>query len=242
MKKKLTLLALLFLSISIFSQNRNGSELTAEGIAKIKVQPDLSAFNITVEKRNIVEKISITELNEEIDKIQKILFKIGFTEQNIKIADYKVSRNQYNNDRNEFVTSNVLIVEFILDKKLIESFYQEIQKENIKDAEIEFETQISENLEKLTRQKLIKSAIENAKSNAENIANALEVKLINVKQVSKYSPRDFDASPMMKVDELKMVKPFISEEKFQKTSFDKFSVQEKELEETITIIYEIAKK
>ena len=46
----------------------------------------------------------------------------------------------------------------------------------------------------------------------------------------------------MKVSEVKFAKPMMAREQFQKTSFDKFEVKEKEFEETITIIYEIAKK
>nr|WP_315142724.1 SIMPL domain-containing protein [uncultured Flavobacterium sp.] len=242
MKKHFTILAFVLLTLNSFSQNISGNTITAEGSSKTKVKPDLAGFSITVQKRNLVEKISIKELNEEIEKLQNLLLKIGFTEKNIKISEYKVSNFENNNDKKEYTTTNTLIVEFNLDYKLIEAFYQEIQNENLKDADIEFETQVSENLEKLTRQKLVKSAIEDAKNNAENIANALEVKLVNVKQVSKYTMRDFDSAPMMKVSEVKLIKPRFASEQFQKTSFDKFEVNEKEFEETITIIYEITKK
>jgi uncharacterized protein YggE len=114
-----------------------------------------------------------------------LLLRIGFTEKNIKISEFKVSSNQDNDEKKEYQTTNTLIVNFNLDNKIIETFYQEIQNENLKDASIEFETQISEDLEKITRQKLVMSAINDAKSNAENIANILEVKLVNIKQVSK---------------------------------------------------------
>jgi uncharacterized protein YggE len=167
--------------------------------------------------------------------------KIGFTEKNIKIAEYKVSSNENDNEKKEYTTSNTLVVEFNLNNKLIEAFYQEFQNESIKDADIEFETQISEELEKNTRQKLVVVAIENAKQNAENIAKALDVKLINVKHASKYTMRNFDSASMMKVDQVKFDKPLMAAGN-QKTSFDKYEVEEKELEETITLVYEIATK
>jgi hypothetical protein len=242
MKKHLTILAFVLLSLNSFSQNSSGNEITAEGIAKTKVKPDLASFRISVEKRNVVEKTSIKELNEEIEKLQKLLLRIGFTEKNIKISEYKVSSNESDNDKKQYTTLSTLVVEFNLNNQLIEAFYQEIQNENLKDADIEFETQVSEELEKATRQKLVKNAIADAKNNAENIASALEVKLLNVKQVSKYTMRNFDNASMMKVAEVKFAKPMIAAEAYQKTSFDKFEVEEKEFEETITIIYEITKK
>jgi uncharacterized protein YggE len=50
---------------------------------------------------------------------------------------------------------------------------------------------ISEELERTIRQKLVQIAIADAKSYAENVANTLNVKIANVKQVSKFSPRNF---------------------------------------------------
>lgn len=242
MKKHLTILIFIFLTLNSFSQKSSVNELMAEGIAKTKVKPDLACFRISVEKRNLVEKTSIKELNEEIEKLQKLLLRIGFTEKNIKISEYRVSSNENNDDKKEYTTLNTLVVEFNLNNKLIEAFYQEIQNENLKDANIEFQTQVSEELEKTTRQKLLKIAINDAKSKAENIANALDVKLLNVKQVSKFTMRDFASAEMMKVSEINMVKVMPSMAPNQKTSFDKFEVEEKELEETISIVYEIATK
>lgn len=51
------------LTLNSFAQNNSGNELTAEGIAKTKVKPDLVSLRIKVEKRNFVEKTSIKELN-----------------------------------------------------------------------------------------------------------------------------------------------------------------------------------
>ncbi len=242
MKRKIIIFTFLVVTLNIFSQNNSGNELTAEGNAKTKVKPDLASFRVTIEKRNLIEKNSIKELNEEIEKLQKLLLQLGFTDKNIKISEFIVSSNQDNNEKKEYHTSNTLIVTFNLDNTLIETFYQEVQNENLMDADIEFETQVSEELEKATRQKLIKKAIDDAISNAENIANALEVKLVNIKQVTKYGMRNnIEAASYKNIDMVKFSKP-IKAMSNQKTSFDKFEVEEKELEESITIIYEITKK
>jgi uncharacterized protein YggE len=241
MKKIITIFIFLICTTQSFSQTKSGNELVAEGIAKTKVKPDLANFKITVTKQNTIEKTAIKELNQEIAKLQNVLFKIGFTEKNVKISEYKISKDDYQN-RKEFSAINSLSVDFVLDNKRIEEFYQEIQNENLQDVDIEFETQISENLEKSTRQKLVQNAILDAKNNAENIATALNVKLNNVKQVSKYNLRDI-AYSSMKIDEIRFLKPRVANEMLNpKTSFDKFEVVEVELEETITIVYEITNK
>lgn len=241
MKKIITIFIFSFLAIQTFSQTKTGNELVAEGIAKTKIKPDLANFKITVTKQNTIEKTAIKELNQEIEKLQNVLFKQGFTEKNVKISEYKISKDDYEN-RKEFSATNTLSVDFILDNKRIEGFYQEIQNENLQDVDIEFETQISESLEKSTRQKLVQNAILDAKNNAENIATALSVKLNNVKQVSKYNLRDI-AYSSIKIDEVKFLKPRVASAMINpKTSFDKFEVMEVELEETITIVYEIANK
>lgn len=240
MKKIITIFIFSICTISTFSQTNSGNEIIAQGSSRTKVKPDSANLRITIEKQNLVEKNAIKELNEEIEKLQKALFKIGFTEKHIKISDYNVSSNQNNDNKKEYSARNILSIDFALDNKLIEVFYQEVQNENIKDLDVEFETKISEELERAIRQKLVQNAIADAKSYAENVANTLNVKINNVKQVTKFNPTEFTASE--KVSEVKFNKPVLTGAPNPKTSFDKFEVEEKELEETITIVYEIVKK
>lgn len=241
MKNIATILLFSIFTISAFSQTTSGNEISAEGSAKTKVKPDLANFRITVIKENLVEKTAIKELNEEIEKLQKILFSLGFSDKNIKIADYQISSSENSDNKKEYSATNSLSINFALDNKLIDAFYQQIQSENMKDLDVTFETQMSEELEKTTRQKLVQMAVLDAKSNAENIAKALDVKISNVKQVSKYNLRDLAVSAM-KVDQVRFNKPLLAMAASAKTSFYKFEVEEKELEETITIVYEIVKK
>lgn len=241
MKNIIAIFVFSIFTISAFSQSASGNEISAEGSARIKVKPDLANFRITIEKQNIVEKTAIKELNEEIEKLQKALFRIGFTEKNIKISDYNISSEENNDGKKEYSAMNTLSIDFAIDSKLIDAFYQEIQSENMKDLDVDFETQMSEELEKTTRQKLVQIAVLDAKSNAENIAKVLDVKINNVKQVSKYNLRELAVSAM-KTDQVKFISPMAAMPAAPKTSFDKFEVEEKELEETITIVYEIVKK
>jgi uncharacterized protein YggE len=237
--KNLLLLLSLIIGLTSFSQTNTESEITAEGSSKTMVKPDLASLRITVVKENLVQKNAIKELNEEVEKLHKILLNIGFTGKHIKISDYSISSEENEDDKKEYTATNTLSIDFLLNNKILEAFYQGVQTENLKDMDIDFDTKISEELEKSISQQLVQKAIVEAKNNAENIAKALDVKIVNVKQVSKYNFRDL-AYASYRVDEVAFKKPMMAPS--PPTAFDKFEVEEIELNETITIVYEITKK
>lgn len=234
------LLSLTFLFSTVYSQTKNDNEIIAEGGSKIKVRPDLATFILTVEKRDTVEKNAIKLLNIEIDELVKSLYKIGFTNKTIKILDYEISSAQNDKEEKRYTASNVLKLEFGLDTKLINAFYKEIQEAGLKDLDISFDTKISDSLEKITRLKLVQEAIGDAKANAINIANALNIKLIRVKQVLKYNDKTLVPSPA--IHQVKFTPPkILGDTKISyNTSFDKFEVEDVELDEKITIVYKIS--
>ena len=242
MIKKISIIVFVLFSSVISSQINNSNEITSYGNAKLKVKPDVAIIEITVQKENQIEKNAIKELNEEIEKIQQLLLKLGFNSSNIKISGYKVSNEKRysDDDKKAFVATNSLKIQFIINNKLINTFYQELQNGNFTDLDVEFEAELSDELEKESRKNLITQAITDAKYNAENIANALDLKLGNVKQVSK-GFNELSVASYKNIGKADM-KAEMAVGYGPKTSFDKFEVQEEELEENITIIYEISKK
>jgi hypothetical protein len=241
MIRKITIITALIITSISFAQTNNGNELSAEGNSKVKVKPDIAIFKISIEKQNKIEKVVIKDLNEEVEKLTKTLLVLGFTNKNIKVSDYNISKTESDENKNEYVATNSLNVEFGLDNKLIDSFYQELQLGTNSNLSVDFETQISSELEKLTKQKLVQLAIEDAKNNAENMSKSLNVKLGDVKSVSKFGNR---LELFGKLGDLKVAaaENYKFSAPMPKTSFDKFEVEEKELEESITITYEITKK
>lgn len=77
-----------------------------------------------------------------------------------------------------------------LDTKILDAFYLELQAGNYKNVMVNFETALSQELEKATRKTLVQKAIEDAKDNADNIARVLSVKIVKVKSVSKFGNND----------------------------------------------------
>lgn len=237
------LFSLTFLISTAFCQTKNTGEIIAEGGSKMKVRPDVAIFSLVVEKTDTIEKNAIKNLNVEIDALVNTLYKLGFTNKTIKISDYDVSSNSYrdDNDKKKYTASNSLKLEFQLDTKIIDALYKEIQEAGLSDLEISFDTKISDSLEKKIRVLLVRQAIEDAKDNANNIAKSLDIKLLRVRQVTKYREGLFNQT--MEINMVKFTPPKVvgDTQIVYNTSFDKFQVEDVELEEKITIVYEIAK-
>jgi len=134
----------------------------------------------------------------------------------------------------------VLKINFRIDNKIIDAFYSEVQQAGITDLDISFETNMSDSLEKTTRLKLVQQAIADAKINAENMAVALGLRIGKVKQVHKYGATMLEDT---KIEMVKFTPPTVKRDTESKynTPFNKFQVEDAELEERITVVYEILK-
>ncbi len=227
-------------TLSVQAQSKNSSEMVAEGSAKIKIRPDVAIFTLTVEKNDTIEKNVLKKLNEEIDNLVKSLYKIGFVNTSIKIADYNIeSSTDYDNKIKRYTARNSLKLEFVINTKIIDALYKEIETAGLSDLDVSFETKISDSLEKATRLLLVRQAIQDAKVNAENIAMALNVKIIKVKQVLKY--REGGLSSPAEIKQILFAPAIIKEDAAisSETGFQEFEMEDIELEEKITLVYEI---
>jgi uncharacterized protein len=244
MKKYILTFLCFCLTITSFSQLANGNEIIAEGTAKVKIKPDIALLMLVISKKDTSESKAIKKLNKEIDGLVKTLYKLGFTDKSIKIADFDISSSENdNNTTKTYEAKNSLNVKFGMDTKLIDAFYKEVETAKLKDLDIRFETLVSDSLEKATRHKLVQLAIEDAKQNAQNIADALKIKISGIKQVTKNRYNEYRGTTA-RWEIVKFTPPKIigdTEIKYS-TSFDKFQVEEVELEETISIVFEIPKK
>jgi len=239
---KLIVTGLLMIVFSnAYSQSKPDKEIVAEGGAKMKVTPDLATFTLTVEKLDTNEKAAIVHLNKAVDGLISSLSSVGFKNDNIKIASYDISSSIDRDDNKKtYTASNVLKINFKIDNKLIDAFYSEIQQAGLTDLDISFETNMSDSLEKTVRLKLVQQAIADAKINAENMAKALGIRIGQVKQVQKNGATMLEET---KIEMVKFTPPLIKrdpETRFN-TPFDKFQVEDVEVDERITIVYEILK-
>lgn len=235
------LFAIMLLSFAgnLLAQSKKPADITTEGNAKLKVKPDMVTFTINVERADTVEKNAIRLLNEEMQLLSSSLEKLGFQNKAIKISDYKVSSSNYNEEKpKRYTATNILTLEFRLDNQLIDALYGEIQAKNFTDLDISYETGVSDSLEKAIRKQLVQLAIADAQSNADNITKSLGLTVSKIKQVYKNNDQNFMLPG--KIELTKFTPPkFTSYAISFKTTFDRFEVAEIELEEKITIVYEV---
>jgi uncharacterized protein len=238
MKSVITFCLLLF-ALSSNAQIGANNEIIVDGNSKIKVKPDISILTLTINKDDSVEKRAIRSANIEMEKLTKMLSGMGFKAGNIRISDYKVSSSNIREESKRYTVSNTLTVRFHLDEKLIDECYRRVQSQNLSDLDISFDAVISDSLNKATKLRLLKAAVEDAKRNAANIAAALNVDLGKVKRVSNSSGADAQTALLGMV---KFVPPVVKKDeevKENESAFGKYEVEEKELEEKIIAIYEI---
>lgn len=232
--KKHILFILLF-TATTFAQQSNG-EITSNGKATVKVKPDVVIFKIDAIKENELESEALKALNLELDILQKFLIKTGIPAKQIKIAKYSVHSSYNSSSEKRYYTAvSDISIETKLDNKLINVLFSELQSGKYKNISLSYETSLSGDLEKKLKQELLTEAIKNARQNADNIAKALSVKITGVKSVSTGNRND----DYILADRADYGLDIMNEE--PKTIFTKFEVVEKELDENITIVYEIGK-
>jgi len=242
-KHSIIFLFVLF-SMTSIAQLANGNEIIADGRAKQKVRPDQALLRLVISKKDSSEHKAINKLNKEVDDLVRTLYSLGFSEKSIRIADYEITNSE--NDDNltkTYQAKNSLNIQFTLDTKVIDAFYREVAKSELKDLDISFNAYVSDSLEKNIRRKLVQLAIEDAKQNAQNIADALKIKILGVKQVINNHYNNYKGT-LAKWEIVKFTPPKIpgSTKIEYNTSFDKFQVEEIELDESISVVFEIPKR
>lgn len=234
MRKIIVAFVLLFVTVAIAQPQSN--EITAEGFASAKVKPDLAVLKISVKKQNVSSQKAIKELNDATERLSAMLRKLGIPPTSVKIAGYDLQKNSF--EDNFYTASNDLTISINIDNKLLDSFYRELQAESYDGVTVAFEAVLSETLEKSMRKILVQKAIQDAKDNAANIAGALNVKIVKVKSVNNFMREGFAAVSSMK--NLDKHSAAAAAAYGPATSFTKYDVEEQELKETITVVFEIS--
>lgn len=229
---------LLLLTATAFAQTPKTGELTAEGSASMKVMPDVVTLTVSVSKQNESEKNALKELNDEVAKLESFFKKVGIPPKSIKIASYNIN-DDYRDDKDKKVyqANNSLTITFELDAKLLDAFYGELQAGNYKDVSVNYDTSLSEALQKKVQAELMDKAIADAKQKGEAIAKSLGVKITGISNVSKYGRNIVEE---VKYASMEMNAP-ADYAPAPPTVFSKYEMQETEEEEQITIVFEISK-
>lgn len=235
------LLMCLFLYTGNCYAQTSSKTIIADGQAKVKIKPDVAILSLSVSKSDTIENAAMQKLNQEVQALSTILTKQGLDKSQIKIADYSIESNSYRDDnKKEFTASNTLKVELHVQEPVINQLLSAIEAQQLNDLEIAFDFRLSDSLKKKTRLLLVQQAITDAKANAVNIARALNVELKRIKQVAKKG--DAILPYDNKIEFIRYTPPVVVEKLEDmriNSAFQQFEIEELDLTEEITIVYEI---
>jgi uncharacterized protein YggE len=122
--------------------------------------------------------------------------------------------------------------------KLVNELLKGIEAKQMNEIEISFNYKVSDSLEQAIRILAVQQAIANAKSNADNIGKALGIQLKSIIQISK----EGIARNSPQLETAKFTPAVIKQDREIKfdSMFYRYDVEDTELHEVITIIYEIS--
>jgi uncharacterized protein YggE len=199
MKKLLTFILLLFISLNNFAQEYNS--LIVEGKAIIKEIPENILITIHLLSSNSDYTVCSDNLTKASNKLQKDLIDLGISSNTIKANKFGVHEDyDYNYQSGErtkkgYQGSIELTIEDKFSSKILSTIMEVMKKTDYKfDYSVEFI------LSDLQRQNLVNYAIEksvsDAKQKAEIIAKAADLELIRIKSIkypNEYSEYNFES-------------------------------------------------
>lgn len=229
---------LLFLLIAFTSHGQvNQKTITVNGIAKMKVKPDIAVLHLIVEKSDTVETVAMKLLNNEVDELSHLLERQGLDKKQIKIAEYSVSTNYVPyGQKKEYRAFNSLNVKLPTNEALANQLLASIESGKFSGLQIRFEYIISDSLDKVSRSILIQKAMADAKANAESIAKSLKVQLKEVKQVSRITFAGLLGNNSMAYEMPSVMQEVVVT---SVTPFSKYEVEDRELSEQVNVVYVI---
>lgn len=180
---------LILASGSILAQN-SISTLNVKGGATLNVRPTQTVvtFNITETKTSYEE--SIQGLTSKVDLLGKSLQKVGFEQSQIRTSNFDIRKNiVYDKGQREdkgFIASQTLRVTFQQNKEQLIKILNEATKSQA-DASIQIRFELIATDKKNFQDKLLKLAVEDARSKAELIATASGYTVSGIKNITYLS-------------------------------------------------------
>ncbi len=244
-------ITLLFAFMIFNSKAQHLQEIHIVGEAKKMILPDVAIFELKMESTEKTETESFRKLTDLSQEVLKRLKADSFTEQQIKLTDFSVNKNEYilKNKEKKITYSSYqsLIVKFPIDKKKILNTYSDLTANTIKGLSISSSTECSDSLKKRIQKELIVIALNDAWEKADLIAKSTGYYISSVEQIGYKTNYDNNYT---KAEMVKFTAPTIVKDEFEfkevnkpevQTSLSFFSINEIEFSEEIKVSYSISK-
>ncbi|WP_243348496.1 SIMPL domain-containing protein [Parabacteroides sp. FAFU027] len=236
------------LCLSSFSQRV--ASLDVVGEASKMVLPDKGIMNLEIKTIKNSESEAYTKLNDMSGLVLKRLKADGFSDDQIKLADFSMSTLPVGkNKKVQYEAAQSMIVKFPLDKQRIFNIYSKLMKDSVQGVEIYMQTECSEELTRKIQEELITLALKDAKRKAGIIAAESDCDIFSVSNIGyKYfsDNRTFDVPPPTR-NSIKFVPPVLKadalaseEDSSMPTNY--FSINEQEFSEQVKVTYLIGAK
>ncbi len=130
--KQLTVIILLFLSLTTLGQQQQKPTLDVTGTARVNVTPDLGVLSISVSEIKPTMSEAVKALGDKSNHYNELLSKLGFSDKEIKTTSFTVSKNQIYRDRDYvdsgYVASQNIRLQFIYQQQLLQKIVAEFSK------------------------------------------------------------------------------------------------------------------
>jgi len=239
MIKKIIFALSLVMAFAVTAQNASPDQtISLLGEAHKKVSPDIAVISFSMIGKDKEENIALTKLNTQTQQVVDKLTAAGFTKDQLKIADYNLNEDyDYSNGKSKkvgYVASQIIILKFKLDKEKLSKLFGKFSDEKTENTTVNFDTEISDELQAKTTNELIVSAIQDATQKANIIAGASKLKIKTTKGI-EYKVVSNNYNPYLSGERRRF--SAMAKNNNAEPSFSTINVNEVELSETIKIIF-----
>jgi uncharacterized protein YggE len=197
----LTLLTILF-TASLFAQGPSLPVINLQGQAMIKVLPDLAVIDFNIRSKAKLENEALAKLSVSSAQLVEKLVAQGFTKDQIRITNFYLQEDYIYTEGTSrkvgYIASQSLSLRFPYEKEKIAKLIGKLSTERTEDVSLGFSTELSEQLEKTTRNALIEKALTDAREKSEVIARASRLKVLSIQKIDYGSSDSPMYPPMMK--------------------------------------------
>lgn len=189
MKNPIIILACLALVVACSNQ-MDQKVIEVEGLASIKVDPDIVKVNIESTAQDMVYSSAVTKVNQNSDRIINILKSNGFT--NLKSVNFSVNKvRDYRDDADKgYLASQSLALEFPVEKEAINKAINLLSDKNIS-SEFNFSFDLSDKKRIEAENKLVSEAVKNATARMELLAQTGNIFTGKILKVNYHGKEQF---------------------------------------------------
>lgn len=171
-----------------YAQGQTPATINVMGKSKKLIMPDLAVFNVHMSATDKDEALAVKQMNDLVNETLGRLKKEGFTEQQIKLTGYAVNINydysQGKPRKTSYTAWQSVTVKFPMEKDRVLNVMNKLTANQSEGLQVNFYTDVSDDLKTKTSNELVTQAIQDAKAKADMMAKAAGYRVKNVLDIT----------------------------------------------------------